>query len=186
MAVRNVLLEGDLTLAKKSRPVTDFNKRLHTLLDDMHETLLEVVGAGLAAVQVGVLRRVIIVLDTNDGAEEEEPEELEEQFIELVNPEIIESEGTHCAPEGCLSIPGMFGFVERPMRVVVRAQDRFGKSFTIERTGFTARALCHEIDHLEGRLFRSLAEGDLLTNDELDELYEKQESERNSEKEKNS
>lgn len=152
MAIRQILREGDPTLLKTSRKVTDFNNRLHTLLDDMRDTLLRAEGLGLAAPQVGVLRNVVIVMDIN-----KEGYTPEKQIIELVNPEIIKVEGRLNGAEGCLSMPGLMGIVMRPTRVRVRAFDRYGKQFEVEGTGLTARAFCHETDHLEGILFTSLA-----------------------------
>lgn len=165
MAIRKIREEGDALLLKKSRPVTEFNDRLHILLDDMRETLLEADGVGLAAPQVGVLRRAVIVMDTS--LEDKEPEE---QIIELINPEIIESDGEQRGPEGCLSVPGIYGLVERPNHVKVRAQDRFGNWFEAEGTGLTARCFCHEIDHLDGHLFTERSEK-ILSDEELEEYY---------------
>ena len=164
MALRNILKEGDETLTKRCRPVTDFNARLHDLLDDMAETMTEAQGVGLAAPQVGILRRAVIVLETN--VEEGE----EDYIIELINPEIIESEGAQDGPEGCLSVPGVYGMVKRPERVVVRAQDRNGEFFEVEGYGLTARAFCHEIAHLEGQLFLEVSDH-IMTEDELDDYY---------------
>ena len=147
MAIRTILTKGDETLAKKCRVVTEFNSRLHQLLDDMGDTLLESGGVGLAAPQVGVLRRAVLVLETN--VEEDEDEIL----YELINPEIIEVKGEQTGPEGCLSVPGVFGEVTRPEYVKVRAQDRDGEWFEVEGYGLTARCFCHEIDHLDGHLF---------------------------------
>ena len=164
MALRNILHDGDPTLNKKSRTVVEFNQRLHELIDDMRETLLNADGVGLAAPQVGVLRRVVLVLDT-----EKEDATEEEQLIELVNPEIIAASGEQVGPEGCLSVPGIYGIVKRPDLVKVRAQDRYGKPFEVWGKLLTARAFCHEMDHLNGVLFTSLADK-LLTPEELDEL----------------
>jgi peptide deformylase len=164
MALRNILHEGDPTLNKKSRPVTDFNARLHELIDDMRETLLHADGVGLAAPQVGVLRRVVLVVDT-----EKEDASTEEQLIELINPEIVAASGEQTGPEGCLSIPGVYGIVKRPDLVKVRAQDRFGKFFEVWGTALTARAFCHEVDHLDGVLFRSLA-SEILSPEQLEEM----------------
>lgn len=144
MPIRTIVKEGDPCLAKKCRPVTEFNSRLHTLLDDMHETLADAQGAGLAAPQVGVLRALALVM-LEDGS-----------YLEIINPEIVEASGVQDGAEGCLSVPGIFGMVERPMKVKVEARDRHGKSFAYEAEGFTARAFCHEIDHLNGRLFTEL------------------------------
>ncbi|MGI5984246.1 MAG: peptide deformylase [Clostridiales bacterium] len=160
MAIRNIVKKGDSVLEKHSRPVTEFNGRLHTLLDDMTETLIDSGGVGLAAPQVGVLRRVVLVIETNV------PDGKEEQVIELINPEIIEQEGEQTGPEGCLSFPGKYGIVTRPNRVKVRAQDRNGNFFEIEGEALTARCFCHEIDHLEGILFPQRAER-MLTQEEI-------------------
>lgn len=164
MALRNILKEGDETLSKRCRPVTDFNARLHELLDDMAETMTEAQGVGLAAPQVGILRRAVLVLETNV------PEGEDDYIIELINPEIVESEGEQDGPEGCLSVPGVYGMVKRPERVVVRAQDRNGEFFEVEGYGLTARAFCHELAHLEGQLFLEVSEH-IMTEDELDDYY---------------
>ena len=164
MALRNILVDGDPGLLKKSRVVTEFNERLFILLDDMRETLIESNGLGLAAPQVGVLRRVALVVDTSI-----ETEVAEEQIIELVNPEIISEEGEQSGSEGCLSLPGVFGMVTRPDTVKIKAQDRFGKSFELQGSELTARAICHEINHLDGVIFTSIAER-LLTEEEVEQL----------------
>lgn len=163
MAIRNILTKEDPTLYKHCRPVTDFNHRLHQLLDDMRETLSRADGVGLAAPQVGVLRRAVLVIETN--VEEGE----EEYFIELINPEIIETSGTQRGAEGCLSVPGEYGVVERPMDVKIRAQDRNGEWFEVEGTGLTARCFCHEIDHLDGVVFTSRAER-MLSEEEMQNI----------------
>ena len=144
MALRNILTKEQPGLYKKCRPVTEFNSRLHQLLDDMRETLANANGVGLAAPQVGVLRRAVLVIETNV------PEGESERILELINPEIVESDGEQDGPEGCLSVPGEYGLVKRPMRVKVRAQDRNGQWFEAEGEGLTARCFCHELDHLEG------------------------------------
>jgi len=161
MALRNILTKEEPSLYKPCRPVKNFDARLHQLLDDMKDTLYEANGVGLAAPQVGVLRRAVIVLETNV------PEGEEERVIELINPEIIECSGSQDGPEGCLSVPGEYGLVKRPMNVKVRAQDRFGEFFEVEGTGLTARCFCHELDHLEGIVFTSLCER-MLTPEELE------------------
>jgi len=178
VALRNILQEGESALLKKSRVVTDFNERLHILIDDMRETLTEAGGVGLAAPQVGVLRRAVLVLETN--VEEDE----EEYFIELINPEIIESEGEQTGTEGCLSLPGEYGIVTRPEKVKVRAQDRFGKTFEVEGTGLTARAFCHEMDHLEGKLYTEIAER-MLDPEEIEAMNRADEEEDFEESEEN-
>jgi len=162
MALRNILTDGDNTLRKRSRPVADFNKRLWELLDDMAETLFESNGLGLAAPQVGVLRRAVLVVESGEE---------EDTLIELINPEIIEFSGEQDGLEGCLSVPGVWGLVKRPMRVKVRAQDRYGEFFEVEGEGITARAFCHELAHLEGQLFTEVAHK-ILSEDEIEELME--------------
>jgi peptide deformylase len=164
MALRNILKEGDETLTKKCRPVTDFNDRLHTLLDDMGETMMKAEGVGLAAPQVGILRRAVVVLETNVDEGEQD------YIIELVNPEIIETEGEQEGPEGCLSVPNVYGWVKRPEYAKVRAQDRDGNFFEVEGYGLTARAFCHEIAHLEGQLFLEVSDH-IMTDEELEAYY---------------
>lgn len=161
MAKRNILTKEEPLLYKTSRPVKDFNPRLHQLLDDMTETLLASGGVGLAAPQVGVLRRVVIVIDINV------PEGEKEKLIELVNPEIVSASGEQRGAEGCLSFPDEYGIVTRPAEVTVKAQDRFGKEFTVTGTGLTARCFCHEIDHLNGVVFTTLCER-MLSEDEVE------------------
>lgn len=162
MALRKIALEGEECLTKVCRPVTDFNSRLHTLLDDMADTLAESGGVGLAAPQVGILRRVCVVLDEDD------------QLIELVNPEIIRTEGEQTGLEGCLSVPGKYGIVTRPEVVRVRAQDRNGDFFEVEDSDLTARCFCHEIEHLDGHLFVEHTDH-LMTEEELEEFIRRQE-----------
>lgn len=140
MAIRNILKMGEPLLNKKSKQVVDFNDRLHTLLDDMADTMYKEDGVGLAAPQVGVLRRAVVV-DIGEG------------LIELINPVIVETSGKQTDLEGCLSVVDYIGEVTRPNYVKVKAQDRFGKDIEVEGEGFLARAFCHEIDHLEGILF---------------------------------
>ena len=164
MATRNILRDGDPSLLKKSRPVTDYNKRLHILLDDMRETLLEANGLGLAAPQVGVLRRAVLVVDTSIEAESPE-----DQIIELINPEFVARSGEQSGSEGCLSLPGIYGIVKRPELIKIKAQDRHGNYFELLKKELTARAICHEIDHLNGKIFTSLVER-YLTEEELEEM----------------
>lgn len=161
MALRNVFTGDDSCLHKVCREVTKFDSRLHTLLNDMAETLIASDGVGLAAPQVGVLRRAVLVMETN-VAENEEP-----YIIELINPEIIMCEGSQRGSEGCLSVPDEYGLVTRPEKVRVRAQDREGTVFEVEGTGLTARCFCHEIDHLNGILFTDIAER-MLTQEEIE------------------
>ena len=138
--IREIIKEGDEVLRKKCHKVEKFDEKLHALLDDMYETMQEANGVGLAAPQVGILRRIAVV-DVGDGK------------IELVNPEIIKESGEQTGDEGCLSFPGKWGEVTRPMKVTVKAQDRFGNEFKIKGTELLARAFCHEIDHLDGVVF---------------------------------
>ena len=144
MAIRNMVYEGDPMLRKTSREVTVFDDKLGTLLDDMAETMAQQQGVGLAAVQVGILRRAIVI-DIGEGR------------IELMNPTIIKSSGSQVGSEGCLSYPDQFGIVERPDNVTVRAQDRHGNWIEISGTALLARAFCHEIDHLDGIVFQDHA-----------------------------
>ena len=146
MALRKILTDGDTALHKMCRPVTSFDARLHTLLDDLKETLADANGAGLAAPQVGILRRVVIVVDAEDN------------MLELVNPEIVSQEGEQEGFEGCLSVPGRWGVVKRPCKVRVRAQDRNGNFFEAEGEEIVARCFCHEIEHLDGHLFTEKVE----------------------------
>ena len=151
MATRNILTKEEPGLYKKCRTVTDFNERLHQLLDDMKETLGGAQGVGLAAPQVGVLRRAVLVIETNV------PEGEDEYVIELINPEIIEQSGEQTGEEGCLSIPGMCALVTRPEHVKVRALDINMEPFELEADGLLARACCHEFDHLDGIMYPSRA-----------------------------
>ena len=152
MAIRNIVKLGDPILSKKSRPVENFDEKLFTILDDMKDTLYKAEGAGLAAVQVGILRR-IVVMDCGDG------------YLELVNPEIVErSEEVQHETEGCLSLPGKFGVTERPKSVIVKAQNREGKWCLYKGEGLKARCFCHEIDHLYGILYTSHVIGELESN----------------------
>jgi len=163
MALRDIRKKGDDALEKHCRPYTDFNAHLHTLLDDLRDTLIDSGGVGLAAPQVGVLRRDVVVLETNV------PEGEEPYIIELVNPEIVGSGGEQDGIEGCLSVPGVYGQVKRPEKVIVRAFDRSGAEFTVEGFGLTARAFCHELDHLDGKLFLEHAER-ILSQEELEAM----------------
>jgi peptide deformylase len=142
MAIRNIVTKGDDVLRKICRTQLQFDEKLATILDDMKETMYKAEGVGLAARQVGLLRRFCIV-DIGD----------EDGLIELINPVIIETSGSQIGQEGCLSIPGESAEVERPMYVKVRAQDRFGNNIVVEGEGLKARAFCHEIDHLDGILY---------------------------------
>lgn len=163
MALRKIVEQGDDCLTKVCRPVTDFNARLHQLLDDMSETLEEASGAGIAAPQVGVLRRACLVLDEDT-----------EEYLELINPEIIAQSGEQTGLEGCLSVPGKWGIVTRPNVVRIRAQDRDGNWFEAEGEGLTARCFCHEIEHLDGHMYTEHIDH-FLTEEELQEYLDEEE-----------
>lgn len=161
MALRNIVTEGDDVLKKKCREVVKFDDRLFTLLDDITETLADSDGVGLAAPQVGILRR-ITVIDVGEGP------------IEFINPVILEKRGSKDLVEGCLSCPGEFGIVERPEYVKTKAYDRNGNEFIIEGEGLLAQAMCHEFDHLDGIIFKERAKR-LLTKEELESMQEDRE-----------
>lgn len=153
MAIRNIVKDGDPILKKKCRPVTEFNAKLAQLIDDMGQTMVGANGLGLAAPQVGVLKRVCVVLDQYIDEDENEVDEI----IELVNPEILEKEGKLTIFEGCLSFPERNGAISRPQYVKVKAQDRNGDWFELEAEDILARAICHECDHLDGVTILDLA-----------------------------
>lgn len=157
MALRKILNRKDPVLSKVSHPVTKFDEKLHDLLDDMRETLIDSQGVGLAAPQIGILRRVVLVINGED------------EILELINPEIVFTEGEQTGFEGCLSVPGLYGEVTRPYRVRVKAQDRNGSFFEVEDVELTARCFCHECEHLDGHLFTEHTDR-LYTVDELEEL----------------
>ncbi len=153
MAIRNIRVDDDPILRKKSRVVTEFNDRLFELLDDMKETMYHSGGVGLAGPQVGVLKRVVVM----DVSEERN------EYIELINPEITFEDGVQTSTEGCLSLPGLYGVVSRPNVVKVKAQNRDGKWCLYKGEELKARCFCHEIDHLDGILYKDkLDEGEQL------------------------
>ena len=154
MGLRRILTDKESALHKVCKPVTAFDQKLHKLLDDMCETLVDSGGGGLAAPQVGILRRVVVV-DTGDG------------ILELVNPELISTDGEQEGPEGCLSVPGKYGLVKRPYYATVKAQDRNGEWFEAEGEELIARCFCHELDHLDGILYTQIMER-FLTEEELE------------------
>ena len=154
MGLRKILTVEESVLHKTCRPVETFDKKLHALLKDMEDTLIESGGVGLAAPQVGILRRVVLV-DTGD------------EILELINPVLVETDGEQEGPEGCLSVPGKYGLVKRPYYAKVRAQDRNGDWFEAEGEELIARCFCHELDHLDGILYNQVMER-LLTEDEMD------------------
>ena len=153
MGIRKILTDKEPALHKVCKPVTAFDQKLHKLLDDMAETLEEANGVGLAAPQVGILRRVVLV-DTGEG------------ILELINPTILETDGEQEGPEGCLSVPGKYGLVKRPYYAKVRAQDRYGDWYEAEGEELIARCFCHELDHLDGILYTEVMER-FLTEEEL-------------------
>ena len=159
MALLNIIKKDDDTLRKVCRPVEKISPRILTLLDDMKDTLIDSEGVGLAAPQVGILRRIALVIDTNNN----------DKLYELINPEIIAAEGEQEELEGCLSVPGEWGITHRPMKVTVKALDRHGNEFTVSGEGLTARCFCHEIDHLDGKLFIDEAVH-MLTREEIEEV----------------
>ena len=154
MGLRKILTDKDPSLHKVCRPVEKFDGRLHKLLDDMVETMQDAHGVGLAAPQIGILRRVVVV-DTGDGV------------LELVNPTLVETDGEEMGPEGCLSVPGKYGLVKRPYYAKVRAQDRNGDWFEAEGEEIIARCFCHELDHLDGIVYTEVMER-FLRDEELD------------------
>ena len=153
MGLRKILTDAEPALHKTCRPVINFDQRLFTLLDDMRETLIESGGVGLAAPQVGILRRVVLV-DTG------------EEILELINPTLVETDGEQEGPEGCLSVPGKYGLVKRPYYAKVRAQDRNGDWYEAEGEELIARCFCHELDHLDGIIYTEIMER-YLTEEEL-------------------
>ena len=154
MGLRKILTDKEPALHKVCKPVTSFDSKLHKLLDDMIDTLEEAQGVGLAAPQVGILRRVVVV-DTGDG------------ILELVNPTMVETSGEQVGAEGCLSVPGKYGLVKRPMYAKVRAQDRNGQWFEAEAEELIARCFCHELDHLDGIVYTEVMEH-FLTDEDLE------------------
>lgn len=157
MAVRQIRIMGDEILAKKCKPVKEMNDRTMELIEDMFETMYESNGCGLAAPQVGILKQ-IVVIDVDDG----------NQYV-LINPEITETSGSQTGYEGCLSLPGKSGIVTRPDHVKVRAYDENMELFELEGEGLLARAICHECDHLQGQMYVSLVEGELVDSGSGDE-----------------
>ena len=159
MGIRKIVTVGDDTLRKTCKAQVKFDRRLKDLLQDMAETMYKAEGVGLAAPQVGILRRAAVVDVTEDHS----------GLLELVNPEIVERDGSQTGREGCLSVPGRQGVVTRPMKVKVRFQDRNGDTFELETEGFEARAICHELDHLDGIMYVSKTEGPLQDSRVLEE-----------------
>lgn len=160
MAVRPIIYDPDPILYKKCHPVTKFDKKLGNILTDMTQTMIHANGVGLAGPQIGYMRRVCVVLDTLDN----------DKIIEMVNPEVVATEGEQAGSEGCLSFPNKFGMVTRPRIVTVRAQDRNGEWFTVQSHDLTARAFLHEIDHLDGHVFTEKVTEYINMDEEEDEV----------------
>lgn len=161
MAIREILTDEDPALHKKCHTITQFDQKLWDLIDDMRATLEDAGGAGLAAPQVGILRRVVVLYDAED------------ELLELVNPELIGQEGERDGLEGCLSVPGLWGYVKRPEKVRVKAQDREGNWFETEGEGMVARCFCHEIEHLDGHVFTEHVDR-IYTNEEVEKIMEEE------------
>ncbi len=154
MGLRKILTDREPCLHKVCRPVTAFDRKLHKLLDDMRETLIDSNGVGLAAPQVGILRRVVLV-------------DVGEEILELVNPTLVETDGEQTGAEGCLSVPGRYGLVKRPYYAKVRAQDRYGDWYEAEGEELIARCFCHELDHLDGIIYTEVMDR-FMTDEELE------------------
>ena len=163
--IKQILQKEDPALHKVCHPITKFDGKLAALLSDLTDTLKDAGGLGLAAPQIGILRRVVVVMDDD------------ESFLELVNPEIVSQEGEQEGFEGCLSLAGMYGVVKRPMKVKIKAQDRTGAAVEYEREGVTARCFCHEIDHLDGHMYYEHTDR-LFTEDEVDKMMQDAENSR--------
>lgn len=159
MALRNIRTIGDPVLEKKAKPVLEMSEKIKTLIGDMLDTMYEAQGVGLAAPQVGILRRIVVIDASAEG----------DQPIVLINPEILETDGSQTGGEGCLSVPGKSGIVTRPNYVKVKALNEQMEEIIVEGEELLARALCHEIDHLEGELYVNLVEGELIDNESYEE-----------------
>ena len=162
MAIREILTDQDPALHKKCHSITRFDDKLSDLIDDMREALISANGAGLAAPQVGILRRVVVLYGKD------------EELLELVNPELIFQEGEQDGLEGCLSVPGLWGYVKRPETVKVKAQDRKGNWFETGGEGIVARCFCHEIEHLDGHVFTEHVDH-IYTSEEVERIMEEEE-----------
>ena len=173
MAIRKIREIGDPILTKVCKPVKEVTPRITELIDDMFDTMYDANGVGLAAPQVGILKRIVVI---DCGDEEEQP-------IVLINPEMLETRGEQCGLEGCLSVPGKSGEVRRPAYAKVKAYNEDMEEFIIEGEDLLARALCHELDHLDGHMYTELVEGPLMTSEEAAELMEKREMEKAAQEE---
>ena len=164
MSLRTIREQGDPVLSKKAKEIKEMTPKIRQLIEDMKETMYDANGVGLAAPQVGMLKRLVVI----DVSEEQN------QPLVLINPKIIEQDGEQTGWEGCLSVPGMSGQVTRPQHVIAKALNENMEEFTVEGEGLLARAICHELDHLDGHMYVELVEGKLYTNEELDEMYQEQ------------
>lgn len=167
MSLRTIRELGDPVLEKKAKEIKEITPKISKLIEDMKETMYEADGVGLAAPQVGMLKRLVVI---DVSAEQDQP-------LVMINPQIIEKDGEQVGWEGCLSVPGKSGQVTRPMHVVAKAFNENMEEYTIEGEGLLARAICHELDHLDGHMYVELVEGKLYTNEELDELLAQEEAE---------
>ena len=175
MAILKIRQLGDEILTKKCKPVREITPRILELIDDMFETMYESGGVGLAAPQVGILKRIVVIDVTPEPEEGEEPAEESQMCYAMINPEIIETEGSQTGYEGCLSYKGMSGVVTRPERVTCRFTAPDGDEYELTGEGLLARAICHELDHLEGRMYTALVEGEIISNEELSKRLEAEE-----------
>ena len=175
MAILNVRQFGDNVLGKVCKPVKAITPRIEELVNDMYETMYDAGGVGLAAPQVGVLKRIVVIDVTPDPEEGEDPESIKPMRYTMINPEIQETSGEQTGWEGCLSLVGKSGMVTRPDHVKVRFTDLDGAEYELEGEGLLARAICHECDHLDGVLYTSKVEGKVYTNEEIAEMANRKE-----------
>lgn len=175
MAILNIRQIGDECLTKVCKPVKTVTPRIEELVQDMYETMYEAGGVGLAAPQVGVLKRIVVIDVTPEPEEGEDPDTIEPLRYTMINPVILETEGEQTGYEGCLSLTGKSGVVTRPEKVRVRYTDLDGETYELEGDGLLARAICHECDHLDGVLYTSKVEGAVYSNEELESLESKEE-----------
>ena len=174
MAILNIRQLGDEILTKKCKVVKNITPRIHQLIDDMFETMYEAGGVGLAAPQVGILKRLVVIDCTPEPPEGEELKEEDMLCFAMINPEILETSGEQRGYEGCLSYVGMSGIVTRPDHVKVKFTDLDGEEQILEAEGLLARAVCHELDHLEGIMYTKKVEGEILTNEEIQRREEEE------------
>ncbi len=174
MAILNVRQQGDPCLKKVCKPVRAITPRIEQLVQDMYDTMYDAGGVGLAAPQVGILKRIVVIDVTPEPEEGQDPSGIEPMKYTMINPVILETSGEQCGYEGCLSLVGMSGVVTRPDTVKVAYTDLDGSEYELEGTGLLARAICHECDHLDGIMYTAKVEGKLISNEELAKLSEEQ------------